>query len=125
MKNRSAFASNVAMTIVVYLASALLCTAGQCYPALVGHNTPVGTFPLVRRYVAARGYGGDVMQFAETERDLLAIHRVWLGNPREHRAERLASGDPAMRRTVSHGCINVTPEVYDQVVAADTLEIRE
>ena len=113
------------MTIIVYLASALLCTAGQCYPALVGNDTPTGTFPLVRRYVAARGYGGDVMQFAETDRDLLAIHRVWLGNPLEHRAERLASADPAMRRTVTHGCINVMSEVYERIVAADTLEIRD
>ncbi len=113
------------MTVVVYLASALLCTAGHCYPALVGNDTPTGTFPLIRRFVAARGYGGDVMQYSETDRDLFAIHRVWLGNPREHRLARLASPDPAQRRTVTHGCINVMPEVYDQIVAADTVEIRE
>ena len=113
------------VTVVVYLASALLCTAGQCYPALVGNDTPTGIYPLVRRYVAARGYGGDVMQYAETGRDLLAIHRVWLGNPSEHRAARLASTDPVMRRTVTHGCINVMPEVYERIVSADTLEIRD
>ena len=112
------------MTIVVYLASALLCIGGHCYPALIGNDTPTGNFPLVRRYVTAIGYGGDVMQYAETDRDLLAIHRVWLGNPREHRAERLASADPAQRRAVTHGCINVMPEVYEQIVAANTLEIR-
>ncbi len=113
------------MTIIVYLAGALLCTAGQCYPALVGDDTPTGTFPLVRRYVAARGYGGDVMQFAETEHDLFAIHRVWLGNPREHRAERLASADPEQRKAATHGCINVMPDVYEKIITADTIEIRE
>lgn len=113
------------MTVVVYLASALLCTAGQCYPALVGTDTPTGRFHLIRRFVQTPGYGGDVLQYAETDRDLLAIHRVWLGSPREHRAERLASGDPAQRRTITHGCINVTPDVYEAIVTAETLEIRE
>ncbi len=113
------------MTVVVHLAAALLCTAGQCYPALVGPDTPTGTFPLVRRFVAAAGYGGDVLQYAETDRDLLAIHRVWLGRPAERRAERLAASDPAQRRRVTHGCINVMPDVYDRLVAADTLEITD
>ncbi len=113
------------MTLVVHLAAALLCTAGQCYPALVGPDTPVGTFPLVRRFVRTPGYGGDVLQYAETSRDLFAIHRVWLGKPAERRAERLASPDPAQRRLVTHGCINVMPDVYAAIVDADTLEIRE
>lgn len=113
------------MTIVVYLASALLCTATQCHPALVGRDTPVGVFPLVRRYVATPGYGGDVLQFADTGREIMAIHRVWLGRPQEHRAQRLAGDDPAVRRTITHGCINVAPDVYDAIVAADTVDIRE
>lgn len=112
------------MTVVVYLASALLCVAGQCFPALVGSDTPVGTFPLVRRYVQTPGYGGDIMQFAEDSRAVMAIHRVWLGRPGEHRAERLASADPAVRRMVTHGCINVAPDVYDRIVTADRLDVR-
>ena len=76
------------------------------------------------RYVQANGYGGDVLQFAETSSDILAIHRVWLGRPAEHRAERLASGDVLQRRSVTHGCINVDPAVYEQIVDADALTIE-
>lgn len=112
------------MTPVVFLASALICFADQCYPALVGNTTPVGHFPLYRREVQAKGYGGDVMQFLETDRDIFAIHRVWLGSPKQRRAQRLASGDPAQRRFVTNGCINVTPEVYEKVLLADSVEIR-
>ena len=111
------------MMLTVYLASALLCTADQCYPALVGRDTPVGQFPLVRRFVQAKGYGGDVLEFASSAAGLFAIHRVWLGNPKQHRAQRLASGDAADRRYVTDGCINVAPKVYESVVAADTLEV--
>ena len=112
------------MTVVVFLAAALLCIDGQCQPALVGKDTPIGAFPMVRRYVQAKGYGGDVMQFAETPEGLLAVHRVWLGRPSERRAERLASGDTAQRRYVTNGCINIMPAVYEQIVSAGTITIR-
>ena len=112
------------MTIVVFLASALICAGGQCYPALVGADTPIGRFDLHRRYVDAGGYGGDVLQFKETASTVYAIHRVWLGRPGEHRLERLASPDASVRRTVTGGCINVAPEVYDRLAQAELVEIR-
>ena len=112
------------MMLTLYLAAALLCTPDQCFPALVGRDTPVGRFPIVRRYVQARGYGGDVLQFAETDRDIMAIHRVWLGRPAERRAERLASGDAARRRDVTNGCVNVMPDVYERIVGARVVEVR-
>lgn len=111
------------MTIVVYLASALLCISAKCYPALVGPDTPVGIFPLARRYVQTKGYGGDVLQFAEDDRYVWAIHRVWLGRPAEHRLERLQGSDPERRKMVTHGCINVMPDVYERLLAADNVEI--
>ena len=111
------------MTLVVFLASALLCTPERCYPALVGRDTPIGHFSIVRRYVQAKGYGGDVLQFATIDSDVVAIHRVWLGRPAEHRLQRLASGDPEQRRLVTHGCINVMPAVYEQLATADALDI--
>lgn len=112
------------MTLVVFLATAQLCFGVHCYPVLVGDDTPTGQFALHRRYVQANGYGGDVLQFDETSSDIMAIHRVWLGRPAEHRAERLASGDVLQRRSVTHGCINVDPAVYEQIVGADTLTIN-
>ena len=112
------------MTLVVYLASALLCADGQCYPALVGADTPLGHFDVHRRYVEAEGYGGDVLQFKETASTVYAIHRVWLGRPQEHRLERLASPDAAVRRAITGGCINVAPDVYERISQADAVEIR-
>jgi hypothetical protein len=113
------------VTIVVFLASAMLCIGNQCYPALVGRDTPIGKYPLIRRYVQASGYGGDVMQFADTPTGIMAIHRVWLGRPKERRQQRLASGDPTQRRSVTNGCINVMPDVYEALVTADTVEVRQ
>ena len=112
------------MIVTVFLASALLCVADDCYPALVGKDTPIGHFALHRRYVEAKGYGGDVLQFKETERDIFAIHRVWLGRPKERRQQRLASGDKEQRRFVTNGCINVMPDVYERIAAADRVEIK-
>jgi hypothetical protein len=112
------------VTITLFLAKALLCTPSACFPALVGDATPVGTFELNRRYVAARGYGGDVLQFDESARHIMAIHRVWLGKPSERRLERLASDDPADRRGVTNGCVNVMPDVYEQLVDAKLLVIE-
>ena len=112
------------MTLTVFLATALLCIGDQCYPALVGKDTPIGSFPIVRRYVQAKGYGGDVLQFADTPTGILAIHRVWLGRPSERRAERLAGNDAQDRRLVTNGCINVMPEVYERILTATDVEIR-
>ena len=112
------------MTVTVFLAGALLCVGGQCYPALVGPDTPLGTFRLQHRRVRTPGYGGDVMVFAETPAFAMAIHRVWLGRPKERRLRRLTAGNPADRRFITHGCINVLPNVYDRIVTADTLEVR-
>lgn len=112
------------MILTVHLAAALLCTPAQCHPALVGDATPVGVYPIVRRFTQARGYGGDVLQFADTPRGILAIHRVWLGAPKQRRAERLANPDAAARRGVTDGCINVAPAVYDALADATALEVR-
>ncbi len=112
------------MIVTVFLGAALLCTPAACHPALLGDATPVGSFPIIRRYTQARGYGGDVLQFADTPHGILAVHRVWLGRPAERRAERLAAGDPARRRGVTDGCINVAPAVYDSLAEATLLEVK-
>jgi len=46
----------------------------------------------------------------------LSLHRVIVGNPRDHRAERLASPS-ALDNRISYGCINVPAHFYDDIVA--------
>jgi len=104
------------MTVVVSLALATICFLGQCHPALVGETTPQGEYRLSQRRVVSPGYGGDVLSFKENSTDLFAIHRLWTGAPAQRRAERLASPLAARRRGVTGGCINVSPEIYDQLV---------
>jgi hypothetical protein len=45
----------------------------------------------------------------------LSLHRVIVGNPADHRDERLASPTPLDNR-ISYGCINVPASFYDGVV---------
>jgi hypothetical protein len=104
------------MSVVVSLKLATICFLGQCHPALVGRATPAGHYQLHQRFVVSPGYGGDVLVFQEGARDLLAIHRVWLGAPSQQRPQRLASGQAARRQGVTGGCINVAPEVYTQLI---------
>ena len=62
------------------------------------------------------GYGGDVLQFDEDAKQVYAIHRVWTLKPEQKRLERLASPDPKQRNSITNGCINVSPEVYQQLL---------
>ncbi|MDB5479948.1 MAG: L,D-transpeptidase [Caulobacteraceae bacterium] len=45
----------------------------------------------------------------------LSLHRVIKGDPRDHRAWRLATADPSVRR-ISYGCVNVPAAFYETVV---------
>ena len=101
--------------VTVFLSKALICFSSVCYPALVGDETKVGTYDLIPRMVLAEGYGGNVIQYSQNERVVLAIHRVWEGNPSERRRERLLSDDASDRIGVTNGCINVSEEVYDLI----------
>lgn len=102
--------------IDIYLALAKICftvaQVQQCHPALVGPSTPVGIFVAAPRIVYQDGYGGDVIQFHETEKAIFAIHRVWEGSPSERRRARLSSRNPKDRSTITNGCVNVTEDVY-------------
>lgn len=103
--------------VTVHIGAALICFANACYPALVGTNTPLGEFNLTQRLTASTGYGGDVLQFKETDTVVFAIHRVWTLVPSQRREYRLQSSDPALRRSITKGCVNVVPEVYDKLMA--------
>jgi hypothetical protein len=112
------------ITAIVSLAAATICFQGKCYPALVGRDTPLGMYELHKRITDSPGYGGDVLQFFETPNYVYAIHRLWLLRPAEHRAERISSSNPADRREVTGGCINVSPAVYDQLQKVTMVDIE-
>jgi hypothetical protein len=103
-------------TVVVHVATALICWTNQCAPALVGPKTPVGEFHIQHRRTTAPGYGGDVLAFAEDDQGVYAIHRVWLLRPSQRRLWRLTEGSAQDRKSVSDGCVNVMPEVYEQLL---------
>lgn len=104
--------------IAVHLASALLCVAQTCVPALVGKEldlTPTGTFPIKEYSTTDPFYDGSVLVFHQNAKYVWAIHQVWLGDPKEHRARRI--GEDPLQRRISHGCINVDPSIYRQLVS--------
>lgn len=99
------------MTATVYLAAALLCFGSTCHPVLVGKDTPLGEYELIERRVADPLYGSSVLQFLETTDTVYAIHRPWLGNPKENRLERLSSLR-TKDRVITRGCVNVHEDLY-------------
>lgn len=96
--------------VEVILSAAMICFGGECHPVLSGRATPMGTFTVEHRATRQRGYGGDVLVFRDDGRGWYAIHRTWPGR------ERMYGDGPDRRRSVSLGCINVQPEVYDRLV---------
>jgi len=107
------------MSIIVSLALATICFNYQgideCHPVLLGKRTPVGEFNLTRLRTNSPGYGGDILEFDESEGILYALHRVWLLKPKEHRLERLKS-DKVEDHFITSGCINVEPMVYEEIL---------
>lgn len=73
-------------------------------------TTPAG------RFIAALGrdlHGGDIL-WVDYDTGI-ALHRVVTANPKEQRAQRLASPTPLDNR-ISYGCINVPAPFFDSVV---------
>jgi hypothetical protein len=77
--------------------------------------TPAGRFTL--SWTNDPELGGKVLEINEVHgKDWwIAIHRVYLGFPAEHRKERLYSGDPEQGH-ITYGCINVTPAAMDFLI---------
>ena len=74
-------------------------------------TTPAG------RYVGGFGPSIDAGRVLWVDYDsAVSIHPVATGVPAEKRVERLASPSPDDNR-ITHGCINVAPDFYDQVVS--------
>jgi hypothetical protein len=70
--------------------------------------TPAGRFTISRHYDPHYGYLFDINEVHGKDWSI-ALHRVYLGTPSEHREERLASPRDD-DKNISFGCINVTPE---------------
>lgn len=100
--------------VEIFLSKALICFAATCYPMLYGDTTPLGTFQLIIRETADPGYGGDVLQFDETPTLVLAIHRLYLLNPKQKRPQRMLSNNPKDHK-ITNGCINVDSIVYESL----------
>jgi hypothetical protein len=100
------------MTVVVDIATALICFASTCHNALVGVNTPRGDFTLAPYSIQDPRYGGDLLVFKHDKTGVYAVHRVF-DVPGQQRNARIRSPYAQHRITITAGCINVTPEVYD------------
>lgn len=75
-------------------------------------TTPAG------RFVGGYGPSIDAGRVLWVDYDsAVSIHPTATGVPAEKRAERLASASPDDNR-VTHGCINVSPEFYEDVISS-------
>lgn len=112
------------MSIIVSLTFATICFTYQgteeCHPVLIGKTkTPTGEFIVRQRITDDPGYGGDVLQFYETETEVYAIHRLWTLNKKEKREQRIKSSN-VKDRAITGGCINVESDVYAKLVECCT-----
>ena len=73
-------------------------------------TTPAG------RFVASLDHNLHGEQILWVDYDAaISLHRVITSNPKEHRAQRLASATPLDNR-ISYGCINVPAAFFDKVI---------
>ena len=80
--------------------------------AIPGHDrtTPAG------RFIGGYGPSDDAWRVLWVDYDsAVSMHPLPPGTPKEKRAQRLATPTPDDNR-VTHGCINVSPAFYEQIV---------
>ena len=97
--------------IIVDTQTATACIQDDCYPVLVGKNTPKGTYGLNLSTTPDPLYKGSVLAFKSDSTGTYAIHRVWNGKPTERRNQRLAG--TVSDRLITNGCINVSDDTYE------------
>ena len=99
-------------TATVNLDKAELCLPSkECFPVLIGKDTPKGVFNLNIYKTNKKGYGSEILVFHKQGNNIYAIHEVWLGNPKEQRDKRINS-DNVSDRLITNGCINIGEEGY-------------
>lgn len=114
-------------SVVVRISHADICFQGGCYPALIGNDTRTGVYPLAVLHVSSPGYGGDVLMYDSNQTMWYAIHRTYDYGP-VHNRQRLYYNTTPQQRTVTAGCINVEPDVYEMIKDCcrnSTLKIEE
>ena len=120
----TAITSGSLLVATVNLDKAELCLPSkECFPVLIGKDTPKGKFNINIYKTSKSGYGGEVLGFHQSGKDLFAIHRVWLGNPKEKRDIRIKSSNIS-DRLITNGCINISEEGYLKVRNMLTLEVQ-
>lgn len=100
--------------VIVDLLAATICFLGNCFPVLTGAATPAGEYSLSQYEVDDPKYQGTVLAFKHSADGVFAIHRV-LDVEHQNRQARLLMSS-SFRRDVTDGCINVTDQVYEQLV---------
>lgn len=100
--------------VTVFVAKALICFAGQCHPALVGNSTTPGTYDMSVLYTQQPGYGGDVLMYDTNDTEWMAVHRTYVRDNRRQRERLYLDTSPDQRR-VTAGCVNVEPEIYEDL----------
>ncbi len=103
------------MSVIVDLALATICFAGQCHPILVGPETPKGSYQLEHFTTQDPRFGGDVLVFDVKNNVIFAIHRL-IEVPGQNRARRIQSAFASHRRNVTGGCINVENYVFEKLL---------
>ena len=60
--------------VLVDLATATICFLSQCYPVLIGTDTPTGEFRLEQVRTQEAGYGGGGGPFLKKKKSLNFLH---------------------------------------------------
>ena len=76
--------------------------------------TPAGEYVLEKAYSVKMK--SNILIFKKSNKNILAIHPVFVGKPEQKRIERLTNGYGGDNRITS-GCINVMPEFFELLFA--------
>lgn len=75
--------------------------------------TPAGEFRSMKYY--SKQLHEPITAIIQGTESFIAIHPVWLGNPEQHRAERLNTPSGNDNR-ITNGCINIPSDFYFEVI---------
>lgn len=97
--------------VTIFLAKALICFQGACYPTILGQDTRPGQYQLAPMKTQQKGYRGEVLVYHREPGSWWAVHKTYV--PLLDKRDPLYRGSARARRYVTAGCPNVQPEIYD------------